>query len=574
MWEEIRLKSIGVIAGAELDLGAGLTVITGETGAGKTMVVTALGLLRGGRSDAGLVRHGDKQTRVEARVCLQDLPEVVRLVDESAGEIEDGAVILGRTISREGRSRAYVGGASVPASVLGEISDRLVAVHGQSDHHRLLKAAAQRAALDRFGGQTVDDLVATYRPAYARLGEVNRTLARLTDESRERARELDLLTFGLKEIAEVEPQEGEDEALVAEEDRLAHAEALAQAADQAHAAIFGDDATSPDSGDAVSLTAQAQAVLNTVREHDKQLDGLAKRLDEVSYLLSDVATELAAYAQSVDVDPARLAVVQDRRATLSALLRKYGPTVANLLAWSSEAAVRCVDLEGDDTRIEELSIERAALHEELLDLAAELSHARTQAASELEGLVSDELEALAMPHARIEVRVDAAAAAGADDLGPDGIDQVEMLLAANAGAPARPLNKGASGGELSRVMLALEVVLADRTSVPTFVFDEVDAGIGGKTAVEVGRRLARLARHAQVIVVTHLPQVAAFADCHYHVVKADDGSITTSGVEMLDPEQRVAELSRMLAGLEGSASAEAHARELLDLARTDRSAAA
>ncbi|MBW9213672.1 DNA repair protein RecN [Mumia sp. zg.B53] len=564
MWQEIRLSSLGVIADAELELGPGLTVITGETGAGKTMVVTALGLLRGSRADSGLVRHGADRLRVEATVDVGALPGVRALLDETPAETEGDELVLARTIGKDGRSRAYLGGASVPAGMLARLSEQLVAVHGQSDQHRLLRTGAQRAALDRFGD--VEALLEDYRPAYSRLLEARRTLDDLTSAGQERARELDVLVFGLDEIAAVAPEEGEDDALRIEEARLAHAESLALAAAEAHSLLSDTD----DASDVLDLLGRASALLDGVREHDPALDVQARRLDEVRFTVSDVAGELASYSDGVEVDPARLAGVSERRAALAGLTRKYGPTVADVLRWAEEAQVRVTTLQGDDGRIAELADEIAALESDLLAQAATITARRRESAVRLAAEVGAELEALAMPHARLDVQVDAPASPTPADLGPDGVDAVEMLLAANAGAAPRPLAKGASGGELSRVMLALEVVLADRASVPTFVFDEVDAGIGGRAAIEVGRRLARLAANAQVLVVTHLPQVAAFGDRHYHVLKSDDGTVTTSGVGLLDDDARVAELSRMLAGLEGSATAEAHARELVDLAAEDR----
>ncbi|WP_370619694.1 DNA repair protein RecN [Mumia sp. Pv 4-285] len=564
MWHEIRLSSLGVIADAELELGAGLTVLTGETGAGKTMVVTALGLLRGARADAGLVRHGADRLRVEATVDVGGLPAVRDLLDETPAETDGDDLVLARTIGKDGRSRAYLGGASVPAGMLARLSEQLVAVHGQSDQHRLLQAGAQRDALDRFGD--VGKALASYRPAYTRLVESRRELEELTSASQERARELDVLVFGLDEIAQVAPEEGEDDALRIEESRLAHAESLVLAAAEAHGLLSDTD----DAADVLDLLGRASSLLDGVREHDPALDAQARRLDEVRFTVSDVAGELASYADGVEVDPARLAAVSERRAALAGLTRKYGPALSDVLAWSDDARARAAALQGDDGRIAELTEEIAQLERDLLAQAAEITALRQESAVRLAAEVGAELEALAMPHARIEVAVRAPETPEPSDLGPDGTDVVELLLAANAGAAPRPLAKGASGGELSRVMLALEVVLADKASVPTFVFDEVDAGIGGRAAIEVGRRLARLASGAQVLVVTHLPQVAAFGDRHYHVLKSDDGTVTTSGVALLDDDARVAELSRMLAGLEGSATAEAHARELVALAAEDR----
>ncbi|MGH3499058.1 MAG: DNA repair protein RecN [Nocardioidaceae bacterium] len=573
-WEEIRLHSLGVIEDAALDLDTGFTVITGETGAGKTMVVTALGLLRGQRADSGLVRHGDTRTRVEARVQIDDSSPVADLVAGAGGELDDGALIVARTLSVDGRSRAFVGGASVPAAVLGQVSEHLVAVHGQSDQHRLLMPAAQRSALDRYAGAAVKDPLDDYRPAYARLAEVDALAQVLTAEASARARERDMLMFGLGEIESVDPQPNEDDALLAEEERLAHADSLRAATAQAHAALAGDDLSEP-AADALNALGTARSLLDSVGSHDEIVAALAGRVAEATYVVADVASDLAAYASSVDADPNLLATVQARRAELAALTRKYGASVNEVLAWGKSSAARVLELADADETIDRLDAERQDLLVRLRGLAERLTVARTAAATELGRRATEELEALAMPHSRLIVQVACADPQQPieDQLGRDGADDVTFLLVPNAGAGPRPLGKGASGGELSRIMLALEVVLADRGTVGTFVFDEVDAGVGGAAAVEVGRRLARLARRAQVIVVTHLPQVAVFADRHFRVLKSDDGTVTTSGVRALDEAGRVQELSRMLAGLEGSATAEAHARELIEVAAQERSAA-
>lgn len=564
MWRHIRLASLGVIEEAELELSSGFTVITGETGAGKTMVVTALGLLRGDRADLGLVRHGAAQARVEAAVDVPAGSALEELVAEAGGVIEDGELLLGRVLSAQGRSRAFVGGSGVPATVLAAISDELVAVHGQSDQHRLLRATEQRSALDQFAGQEFSALFAGFTPKFSRLREIDRRVGELRIHAQERARELDLLTFGLGEIVAVDPQIDEDGALLAEEGKLAHAESLVLAAQRAHAALAGDDL---DADGARALVAGALAALQDVRGHDAELDALTVRANEVGILLDEVGGELSSYACGVEIDPARLAVVQERRAALTGLLRKYGPTLDDVFAWQEKSSSRLAELGDDDSHIETLTAEREALAPVVLDLARQMSATRTEAARRLSELVSAELAALSMPHARLGVQV---IARESDKLTHQGLDEVEFLFAANNGMQARPLNKGASGGELSRLMLALEVVLIDRKTVPTLVFDEVDAGIGGKAAVEVGRRLGRLAQHAQVLAVTHLPQVAAFADHHFHVHKDDDGFVTSSSVVALAGEARVDELARMLAGQEDSATAQAHARELLDLARNSR----
>lgn len=565
MWEHIRLQSLGVIDEAELELGSGFTVITGETGAGKTMVVTALGLLRGQRADAAMVRHGTKAARVEARVHVGASSPVNQLVEDVAGDVEDGSVLLARVLTSAGRSRAYVGGASVPAGTLGNISDALVAVHGQSDQYRLLKPSTHRESLDRFAGAAVDSLLAAYRPKYERLREVKLLLDEIRTHGQERMRELDLLTFGLEEIDAVKPIAGEDELLSAEENRLAHAEALVGAAQAAHDSLMGDDDETPG---AQHLAAVAAGFLDDVRGHDGQLDSLAERVREAAMLLADVGADLGSFAAGVEMEPQRLAAVQDRRAALGRLQRKYGPTLDDVLQWAEASASRASQIDGDDERLGRLDAEHAELTAEARQIAVALTDARSAAAVRLSEAVDQEIHTLSMPHAHMTVEVTTLTADGEDRLGPSGHDDVEFFFAANNGAPPRPLAKGASGGELSRLMLGIEVVLVDQSTVPTLVFDEVDAGIGGKAAVEVGRRLSRLAKHAQVLAVTHLPQVAAFADHHFLVVKDDDGNVTSSSVAELDDESRIDELSRMLAGLEDSETAQAHARELLHLARS------
>lgn len=579
MIEELRIAQLGVIDSSELELGPGLTVITGETGAGKTMVVTALGLLLGNRSDAGAVRTGAKSARVEGVVDVSSLPGTAEVVDRSGGTIEDDRVLLARSISAEGRSRAFVGGAGVPVSGLAEVSQPLVAVHGQSDQHRLLKAAAQRDALDRFGGETVQALLRRWQEQHAELVRAEQTLTELVDQAQERARRAELLRFGLGEVEAVDPQPGESDELAAEEARLGHADELRTAAEAAREALSSDDPTAL--GDALSNVGTARNQLESVSEHDTEARDLAQRLAEVSYLLSDLAADIASYAAGIDVDPARLSFVSERRAALTGLTRKYGETIDDVLTWARDSAAELLDLDGSDERIEELRGEISRLRGELAGTGAELTEARVAAAQTLGEEVTAELSLLAMPHAvlTIEVKQHPIDPPSSPDGGQlqvgdrwlrataTGLDEVEFLLAANTGSDPRPLAKGASGGELSRVMLALEVRLAATSPVPTFVFDEVDAGVGGKAAIEVGRRLAELARSAQVLVVTHLPQVAAYADRHVVVSKERDGSITTSGLTTLDDEGRVRELSRMMAGVDESDSALAHARELLEAAR-------
>jgi DNA repair protein RecN (Recombination protein N) len=614
MLEEVHITGLGVIDDAVLEFSPGFNVVTGETGAGKTMVVSGLGLLFGGRADPSRVRPGADRANVEGRLSVEADGPVARQVNDSGGDLDDegGTLILSRSVSAEGRSRAYAGGRSVPVSLLTYLADDLVAVHGQADQQQLLKPGRQREALDRFAGADLAALLASYQRAYQRHREVRRELDELTSQAREREREAEDLRHGLAEIEQAEPADGEDVELLAEEERLSHADALHAAATTAHEALLGDPTSGQfDAADAVTLLGVARQALETAAHHDAALAALGARVSEAVYLVSDVAADLASYAQSVEADPVRLAAVQERRATLSRLIRMFGgpaagPSavpgpgdagpageapgpgetaetvpageaagpgapdagaggVAAVLAWAKRASARLAELEGDDDRIARLTEEEAGLAADVGQLAGRLSAARKEAADRFAAEVTAELVALAMPHARLTVAV-----MPLSEAGPHGADDIEIRLSAHPGAPELALHKGASGGELSRVMLAIEVVFAGADPVPSFVFDEVDAGVGGKAAVEVGRRLARLARRAQVIVVTHLPQVAAFADTHLVVEKADDGSVTRSGIARLDQAGRIRELSRMLAGLEDSEFGRAHAEELLAAAAAER----
>ncbi|MFD9575669.1 DNA repair protein RecN [Streptomyces sp. NPDC059982] len=574
----MRIRSLGVIDDAVVELSPGFTAVTGETGAGKTMVVTSLGLLLGGRADPALVRIGAKAAVVEGRIVLSPGAPAALRAEEAGAELDEGALLISRTVSAEGRSRAHVGGRSVPVGLLAELADELVAVHGQTDQQGLLRPARQRQALDRYAGDAVAVPLEKYAGAYRRLRAVAVELEEITTRARERAQEADLLRFGLDEIAALEPLPGEDVELAAEAERLGHAESLASAAQAAHGALAGD-VEDPEGVDANTLVAGAHRALESVRSHDPALGALADRIGELGILLADVAGELAGYADDLDADPLRLAAVEERRAALTQLVRKYGDAdggLAAVLEWAERGSKRLLELDGDDERIGELTAERDGLRAELSLLAQALTDARTEAAERFAADVTAELASLAMPHARVtfdirQTQDDEGVEVGGRPVayGPSGVDEVELLLAPHPGAAPRPIAKGASGGELSRVMLAVEVVFAGSDPVPTYLFDEVDAGVGGKAAVEVGRRLAKLAKSAQVVVVTHLPQVAAFADRQLLVEKTVDGSVTRSGVTVLEGEDRIRELSRMLAGQEDSQTARAHAEELLAAARAD-----
>lgn len=571
MLQELRIQRLGVIDDAVLELHPGLNIVTGETGAGKTMVVTGLGLLLGARADAGLVRSGAANAVIEGVVDVApDHPAAVRAA-EAGADVADGLVLV-RTISTEGRSRAHVGGRAAPVGVLSEVGEHLVAVHGQADQWRLRQTDQHRTMLDQFGGEAVQVALDAFRALYEEHDAATTELGALRAQARDRAQQIEVLQHGLTQLEQVDPQPGEDADLRVEDERLGHAEGLRGAATLAHDHLAGAQEyageTTPSATE--TLAAARQALAGEV-DHDPALRELDRRLADIGYLVADLAADLSSYLTDIDVDPARLAWVQQRRADLTALTRKYGETIDDVLAWGRSAAATLDTLLNSDTRIEELEARVATLEGELGRAADVLTKARTAAARRLGSAVTSELAHLAMGQAAIEVSVTPRAAGRTRH----GADDVEILLAANPGSPARTVAKAASGGELSRVMLALEVVTgaAGAADVPTFVFDEVDAGVGGAAALDVGARLAALAAHAQVVVVTHLPQVAAYADRHLVVRKASDGHITSSGVHALDEDERLRELARMMGGVDTESALE-HARELVATAGLRRSASA
>jgi DNA repair protein RecN (Recombination protein N) len=463
--------------------------------------------------------------------------------------------------------------------VLGELGELLVAVHGQSDQWRLRQPEQHRVVLDRFAGESVSEPLGRYAAVYDDFHQVGAELRQLRGLARDRAREMDVLRTGLEEIESIDPLPGEDGELRSEDERLAHSDGLRASAGQAHVLLTGDPDSlyAGDGGpggsdrDVAGQLGSARAALAPMTGHDQALADLDRRLQELGYLTVDLGSDLAAYLSGVDVDPARLAWVQNRRADLARLQRKYGDTADDILLWAKESAVRLTELEGADDRADGLQTRLAALRVELTDCAGELSAARQLAATDFGARVTTELSHLAMGRAVAQVglgrRPDPQGLSLGQGVEPvrfsrHGVDDVEILLAATPGAPARSLAKTASGGELSRVMLALEVVTGSG-DIPTFVFDEVDAGVGGKAALDVGARLAALATSAQVIVVTHLAQVAAYADRHLVVRRTDEGHITASGVAAVSGDERLRELARMMGGVEDSDVAIEHARELL-----------
>lgn len=557
MIDEMRIRDLGVIDDAVLPLGPGFTAVTGETGAGKTMVVTGLGLLLGARADSSAVRVGAGQASVAGVWLVPPQGAVADIVADAGGELEPAGesaeLYVSRTLSAEGRSRASVGGRAAPAAVLSALADELVVVHGQSDQLRLRSAAAQRDALDRFGGERITDALSAYSERFRAWRELDAEIAELTGSRDRRAVEAAQLREQLAEIERVQPEAGEDISLSARAERLANAEELRVSASVARTALSGED----DAPDVAGLVADARRALE--RAADPQLTEIVESLADLGYRAADVAGQLSTYLADLDESgPHELAAVEERRAAIGGLIRQHGSLEQALQVWRT-GSLRLSELDDDGDRIDRLTVQ-ASEARAAVDAAADvLTAARTEAATRLSAAVTDELHALAMPDARLEARVSPGSEA------THGRDDVAILLAPHPGAEPRSVSRGASGGELSRVMLAIEVVIAGTDPVPTFVFDEVDAGIGGAAAIEVGRRLAQLAQTSQVIAVTHLAQVAAFASNHLSVVKSNDGSVTASSVTRLVGDQREAEMARLLSGLADSDAALSHARELLSL---------
>ena len=560
---------MGVIDDAHMEFSPGLTVITGETGAGKTMVLTGLSLLAGGKAESSIVRRGETEASVEGNWLVPSNSETLIYRLQEAGAPPDldadaAEIVLARTVPIEGRGRAVACGRTVPRSLLEEVSGELIAIHGQADQWQLRSGERQREMLDRFAGAPCHDALLEFRSKFHEWRSNVGELENLTTHRAEREREAAQLRIGVEEINAVSPELGEEEALDIQAARLSNAGALHEDLTLAHDALVGNDLGDGVIGDVVL----ALKALDRLSNIDPSLGGLRAQLQQVNALVADAGAEMASYLSDLDADPARQAWVEERRAALRKLLKSYGPTVNDALEWRAMAEKTLAGLDGGDERVEQLRSLVESSRKALVSSAKRLSVMRANAAAELADAVSQELKSLAMPDAQLVIEVTSGTEVG--DFTAQGADSIVFLLRPHQGADPAPVTKAASGGELSRVMLAIEVTMAGRHSVPTFVFDEVDAGIGGRTAVEVGRRLAKLAMEAQVIVVTHLPQVAAFADRHLVVEKSSDGVITASSVKDVRGPDRAAELARMLSGLDESDSGLAHAQELLAMAAADR----
>lgn len=568
MLKEFSLRNVGVISEARAELAPGLTVITGETGAGKTMFVSSLRLLSGARADASRVRSGATTASIEGAFSPDQLPEAAQqslteFVSSVGGELdENGEYLAVRTVSAQGRSRAYLGGRSVPASVLGEFAAQMITIHGQNDQLRLLSADAQREALDRYQPEILP-LLEKYQRAYRKFRGLSRDLKERTARRRELAQEADRLEFAIEEIEKVAPVAGEDLELQQQISRLLAVDGLRDQAVLALVNLDGSEALDFNESSSASLSV-ATAARALVGAEDEKLQELHERLEEIVSSINEVSMELSQYVDALPSDPEELERSLQRQQALKQLTRKYAPDIEGVLVWLGKAKHKLAGIDVSPEALEKLQEETQAAEKAMLKAGAALSKARAKAADKLAKAVTEEVRGLAMPKARIEVQV------SKTEPGPAGMDEVVFALGPADGIPAQPLAKSASGGELSRVMLALEVIVSHSSRGTTLVFDEVDAGVGGRAAVEIGRRLAKLALNNQVIVVTHLPQVAAYADAHVHISKDVTTDSVSSQLTSLDEAQRVAELSRMLAGLDDTETGRAHAAELLSRATAEK----
>ena len=562
--EEISIRNLGIIDTSSLELSKGLNVLTGETGAGKTMILTALSLLLGAKSDSSLVRHGSERLVTSATFSIPT--SLSAQIEDLGGLVEDGSLILTRSVSSDGKSKATASGATVNASTLGEITEPLIAIHGQSANTQIVKSMRQRELLDLFAGSDLQAALSEYVDTFNMYNEMKAKLKALVTNASARDSQIADLELLTKQWSVLKPTRGEFVAVDDEIRKLASVEDLRIAAAGASSAIGEEEAG------VLTVLGQARKFLEAAKGKDQALDEIATIVAESFFLIDDAHAALVSYLASLEADPTRLDYLQERKAALSTFVKKWGGA-GNVDEEMAEIAIRVksakemiADLHGGQDRIAELEAEIKAAKLKLLTGAKKVSLARVHAAAKLSDLVSAEIVGLSMPHTRFYTDVispDYEGALKESDFTITGCDEILMSIQAHKDGPKVALGKGASGGEMSRIMLALEVVIAASAPVGTYIFDEVDAGVGGKAAIEVGRRLHALSQHAQVIVVTHLPQVAAWADRHFVVAKDSDGQIVQSGVSQLDEKARVSEIARMLAGLDESMSAQEHAAELL-----------
>jgi DNA repair protein RecN (Recombination protein N) len=559
--EEISIRSLGVIESSNIQFKPGLTVLTGETGAGKTMVLTALGLVLGSKSDSDLVRAGQERAIVTGRfsVPLQIQDEILA----SGGEVEDDCVVITRTLSSQGKSRVLVGSAVSSAATVSSFAQSLVEIHAQSSSSKLMKPAVSRELLDRYGG--ID--LTQYQEIFTQYQEISLRIQELKNQLLQRDKEIDLLTEFAQEFSKLSPVSGELVKIENEIAKLGSVEQLNQVVSSTLNLLEDEDLS------ALNLLQQMRKSLDSVAGKDRELDQITERFTESLLNLQDIGSDLTSYLSSLEADPSRFAQLQDRKSALSSLLKRYGKgsdkdlAFEELIADGLGAKQKLADLSGGSDRITELEKQKLDIFSKMKISAVKLANDRKINAEKLSKLVTSEIRNLSMPNSQFVISQSTLDSDKPGSYTAYGLDEIAILFAAHTGATPLPLSKVASGGELSRVMLALEVVIAEAEPIGTYIFDEVDAGVGGKAAVEIGRRLAKLSKSAQVIVITHLPQVAVWADNHLVVKKSESGSVTQSDVKEMSADERKVEIARMLSGQEDSQTAQEHASELLTIVR-------
>ena len=559
--EEISIRSLGVIESSNIEFKSGLTVLTGETGAGKTMVLTALGLVLGNKSDSDLVRQGRERAVVTGKFTVPK--ELAAQIIDAGGEVEDESVVITRSVSAAGKSRVLVGGVVSSSSAVSSFASSLVEIHAQSSSSKLTKAGVARELLDRFAGL---DLTA-YQEVFDQYQQMQRRIIELKEQLSQADRQIAELSELANEFAKLNPKSGELAEIENEIEKLGSVEVINQAVSSALNLFENEDLS------AVNLLQQIRKSLDQVNGKDKQLDQITERYTENLLNLQDISSDLTSYLSQLEADPNRFEKLQERKSSLNSLLKRYGTgsdkatAFEQLLLDGKSAKERIADLSGGDQRVAELEKEAQTLFKSLQEQGLAISKSRKESGAKLSAQVTAEVRGLSMPNATFVLDQIVADSKNPNSYSSTGIDEISILFAAHAGGTPLALNKVASGGELSRVMLALEVVIAEAEPIGTYIFDEVDAGVGGKAAVEVGRRLAKLSKFAQVIVITHLAQVAAWADNHLVVKKSENGLVTQSDVIEVSAESRKIEIARMLSGQEESQTAQDHAGELLAIVK-------
>ncbi len=559
--EEISIRSLGVIESSNIEFNDGLTVLTGETGAGKTMVLTALGLVLGSKSDSDLVRIGAERATVTGRFAVNQ--NIASSITENGGQIEDGCAVITRTVSAQGKSRVLIGGALTSASFVADLSDQLVEIHQQSSALRLTKPNVVRELVDSFGGISLSDYLAVYEEfttLQKRLSDLKSQLARRDVEIAE-------LTEFVKVFSAVNPKPNEIELIENEISKLGSVEDINQHLSTALNSLENDEVS------AINHLQQARKELDRVKDKDASLDLILDRYLELVLGFQDVTSDLTSYLVGLEADPKRFEFLQNRKSEINNLIKKFGKGSDRSVAYEqliedgNNASLRIEDLSGGDVRVKEIEQELIKVFNRLKKEGQKVSQLRAQAAVSMSQSVTQEIKALSMPNGEISIKCEENDPNQISSYTASGINDLEILFCSHQGGKELPLNKVASGGELSRVMLAMEVVIAQTQSIGTYIFDEVDAGVGGKAAIEIGRRLSKLSKNAQVIVITHLAQVAVWADHHLVVKKSEGGSVTQSDVISIDEAGRKVEIARMLSGQEDSQTAQQHASELLHIVR-------